>query len=464
MVPGEEAIQKRRLTAACALCAALCLLGCGQKRPAPAPSSAAPSSAAPAAAPSAASVSLPRTSFLRRRAVQPACQPAMDPAGRVLVEGRDTGLAFPPEQGAPLPALVTWALDADAVLVAQRTRWEDSAHAPPSGKLWRVGCGAQAEHALFWQQEGADFGHAAQTHDGEWLYYSGAQGVAALELSQKRHHQVTLHQPLPRECQVDPEAPPLRGRDLVVGWRRSQTRLVFLRGGPCGPEGLWRSREIYLERPLEPERRQEHSPQQVASVAAAPDGQTVWLADAGRCDLPGILDPQSPGVVWHSGDQGATWKRRPVHDGRFPMNTAAAAVFTDFQRAERVLVYSARCQQGDQVLGGTVFLSDDQGRSWRRLALPPNWRNRSTGQRLVGVQVPGGSLDHLLIWTTPQFCFETQDGGKTWERVEEPGAPPAAPAFARQGDWVLRATPDGLERKNTTQRSLERSFPPPAPR
>jgi hypothetical protein len=454
MVRAKTAIQKKPLTLAalCALLAGLC--ACGQRHPAPAPSAPAPS------APASASVSLPRTSFLQRRAVQPACEPAMDPGGRVLVEGQDTGLTISPPKGQALPELATWALDAGSVLVATRTHWEAPGGPAPSGELWRVTCGPTPSHESFLQQPGADFGHAAQTHDGQWLYYSSPEGVAALKLETREHNLVTVHQPMPQSCATDPEAPPPQGRDVVVGWQRSQTRLVFRRGGPCGGEGLWRSHLVYLERPMDPKRRHEHTPQQIASVAAAPDGQTVWLADAGPCDLPGLLAPQSPGVVWHSGDQGATWQQRPVHDGRFPMRTAAAAVFTDYKDKDRVLVYSARCREGKQIKGGTVFLSSDQGRTWSRLNQPPNWRNRSTGQRLHGVQVPGGSLDHIIIWTTPRGRHQTLDGGKTWEKLEEPAQPPAPPTFARQGDWILRATQDGLERKSTTARTLERTFPP----
>lgn len=424
-------------------CCCLALLwACGAPPP---PSPAPPSPAPPAEAARAPS----RPSFLQRKARPLACSPSPDARGEVTVGGRAVGLRVQGER----PALALWPLGDGEVLAAPL------GDAAQRGQLWRVPC-AQGEAARFWSQEGADFDGAQLTRDGEALLYTGPEGVGALWLRDKRAEALTAPSPMPPRCQVEGE-PPRVARDRVVALAREETRLVLQRGGPCGPAGDWVARELALLRPLDPARRHEHSPRPIADVAIDARGEQLWVADAGRCDEPGVIDAQTDGALWVSRDMGQSWQRRAVHDGRNPMHTAAAAVITDAQDPNRLLVYSARCARAGDLWGGTAFLSDDQGKTWRRLEMPPNRRSRPTGQRLFGVQAPDGDLNHLIIWTTQEGRHETRDAGKTWEKINDAPPPARALGFARAGDLLFRATPDGLQRKNTLTRTLETVSPPP---
>jgi hypothetical protein len=415
----------------------------------------------PPAAPASATTQLPTRapSFLRARTVPAACEASLDPKGRLKVKEELGGLVLEKHDGGGWPSLASWPLDAGHVLVAVAPLdppRPGAAH-PQEGTLWRVSC-EDAGHEVFLRREGASFGAAAPTLDGGKLYFSDAQGVGLLRLSDKQVEAVTTATRVEEPCEGAAHTGGTQ-RDVVVGLSANGQRLTFQRGAFCAPGGVWSARELVVDQPDDPEKRAVLAPTPVASVAVEPTTRTVWLADAGRCDLPGVQDPQTVGALWASTDQGQTWKQRPILEGGKPILTAPRLVLTDRARAGHMLVYTARCQRGEEILGGSVLRSTDHGRTWTRIGLPPNWRIRPEGQRLLGVAALEGDVDHLVIWISERERRETRDGGQTWENAEAAPLPSDQGRFAQLGRYLYRATREGLFRKDIVDHALDKVYP-----
>ncbi len=387
-----------------------------------------------------------------------ACAPEPADAGPPTLAGRPLTWLEPLPPGTEL---VAWPLDAQHVLLALRHDYAAPDRPRPAGVLWRVACAAPEQREVFVEREGADFGYAAPRADASALYFSDADGVGLLDLSTRQVSRITTAPMAGDDCWAaaggDGET---RLRELVVALvsNGADTELVLHRGGPCGFEGDWRAREVRIAFPADPTRRAEREPHPVSAVAAGPEG-ALWVADAGRCDEPGVVDPQTRGAVWRSDDGGRSWRRVPVQgdDGR--LQTAAREVAADAHRPGHALALGAVCRDGGRgVFGGELFATRDGGDRWTRVPSPAGTEGSNPATRLSDVTLVDGRLDHVLARTEAGERFETRDLGAHWTALGQGPALGGDGTLVTVGADQYRATPDGLWWHEADE--ARRVFPP----
>lgn len=390
------------------------------------------------------------------RSGREACTASIDETGQVSVEGTPTSLKLPPGS-----ALRVHPYSTAEILVAVQPNPQMAGRAL-DGRLWKVGCAAPHSHALLFKLDKADFGNAATSRDGEQLYFSSPQGIGALALSTLKWTQVTNPPSLKEHCGAG-QGVSGRAVDVVSAKRVSGNKLIFQRGGPCGEKGAWVTTEMHLTRPLEPAKRLLKVPQQVSTVAIGADG-AIWIGDAGRCDQPGVLDPQTPGALWVSRDDGDAWTQRLIKVGKDAPQTAIRRIYADARGRGQLLAVSARCKVGDVTRGGTIYQTRNNGRTWTRLNMPEGIESDTDDQGVHALEVVNGDLKRLRLWSSPSARWETEDGGRTWTQAPPRPTPRVSDRVAQNDAWSFRATSSGLLRKDLKTRRLRRVYPPDSPR
>ena len=379
-----------------------------------------------------------------------ACEVKIDGEGSARVGTEAVGLSVP--KGHLGLSVYPW--KDGAVLVALKHDWSGSnTDEEPEGKVWEVPCERPADKRVFVEVEGADFGHGAMAHRAGVLYFTSKEGVAALDLESKKWRGVTSPPQLPRSCWKSAAAP-RRAMDIVATGKVSGKKLVFHRGGPCGARGAWTLSEHHLIDPLGTKDRRLRRPRPVSAVALDKSG-AVWLGDAGRCDVPGVVDTQTPGVVFVSEDQGQKWSQRRVKAKGRDATTAIKTIITDPEEVGSLLVLTARCSTPTGPTGGAVYRSDNAGRSWSRLKLPAQ-----LSEGAHAVDVVGKGLDHLLVWGGSTQRHETKNGGLSWEKLSPGRSPQSQGRLVKNAEWIFRTSSNGLVRKDVKTKRLERCFPP----
>ncbi len=381
-----------------------------------------------------------------------ACKAQIDTDGKINVDGKPTGLSLKPGTQIKATPYTT-----ASILVAARSNWR-SRQVTMDGRLWEVPCQKPQAHSEFFKLDGADFGNSALDRQGQTLYFTSTKGIGALTFESKAHKTVTTPPKLPQKCWDDPDSPRL-ALDVVVGERVSGNKLIFRRGGPCGQSGAWTAKEMHLIRPLDEKRRELRSPQPVSTVARTADG-TLWLGDAGRCTEPGVIDPQSPGVVWRSKDEGESWEQVEVGSKEEKANTAIRVLVADKKARGTLLAMSARCGTAvDKVKGGTLYLTRNGGRSWSPIKMPEGLTTQAPDLGIFAFEVFDDDLRKLRIWPQPNTRWETTDGGRTWKSVPPRPLPRKQSRVTSNDTWTFRATSNGLLRKDVRSKRLKRVFP-----
>jgi len=381
------------------------------------------------------------------RSANPACIVELVD-GDVRTHAGAAPIPIDPEQGDPdLVTLTVWPGDADAAFVALRRDWYTPGGTPGEGLLWRVPCEDPQRASVIVRREGADFAHAALSPDGWTLFFSDAHGASALDLATREITTLTkAGEPWPGCWSEDAEM-----RDLVVSLSPDGQQLELGRGGACGPEGTWIGRPWVLLSPLDAERRRLRQRRPLSALAAVPPA-TLWVSDGGACDAPGIVAPSTPGAVWRSEDQGASWAKLAVVAGDEPMATHAQAILVDADTPDRLVVHGATCRSVERgTYGGQVFASEDRGATWRRI-----WQGRA--ERVVGLN---GDLDLVVVWVPDGRRFGSRDLGRDWFDLDRRPAPPVAELVpVRLGEAAFAAQDDGLYRRTAPGVRPTRVFPP----
>ncbi len=138
------------------------------------------------------------------------------------------------------------------------------------------------------------------------------------------------------------------------------------------------------------------------------------------------------GVIWLSDDQGTTWKRAPGVEalGGPDSQTIRALVLVD----GRLLAVGA--EQADAETRAAVWVSDDRGETWRRVAHDEAVFGGAgaqamegavtVGTRVIGVGVDQGGDGAAAVWVS-------DDWGETWRRVGQQSA-----VFSPKGGAMLK--------------------------
>ncbi|MEL6179559.1 MAG: hypothetical protein AAFS10_11430, partial [Myxococcota bacterium] len=96
-----------------------------------------------------------------------ACRVGVNDAGVLMVDGHTLAELTVPSDGNASPNIAVWPWTAQSVLVAVRPDWERSGWPALDGRLWEIACGTSTpQQKIFFEEQGADLGHAALSPDG----------------------------------------------------------------------------------------------------------------------------------------------------------------------------------------------------------------------------------------------------------------------------------------------------------
>ncbi|GEM_PF-5515924 len=389
-----------------------------------------------------------------------ACEARLE-AGRVLVEGRPTGLGSEDGQALRLRAY-PWFEGSILLGVGSLYPWLSwERGGVEADTLWRVFCDAPGQPELFLRVEGANFGWSERSADGRSLYFTlVAAGVQRYDFGRGDFGPLGLQRDIDQCWMAEPQDPSVRAEEVVAGWVREDELLVYS-GGPCGFEASWEGvAEVFELSPvceIEARRPLAH----VGSVAAGAGG-VAWASDGGLCSE-GVtaVHAGSPGL-WRSVDQGQRWSLVEIPG----LGTRAIdAVWAALDAPERLLARSECCFEdaADYCLGGKLFYSEDSGERWTALnpavavaGVDPNdpW---ALGP-LVGVRLgPKGEIIEAETCSIEGgFALRSDDGGRHWRAqpssvCERRGAAgDGALQRVRVGAWILEASPDGVVRRSAS--------------
>ena len=162
------------------------------------------------------------------------------------------------------------------------------------------------------------------------------------------------------------------------------------------------------------------------SDTAAGVGGLVWIADGGACDTPGVVANDTRGKVLRSSDHGASWEAIAVRSGTESMETAASRVIADRRRAGHVAVLSASCTDRGATYGGTVWLTRNGGKSWRRAPLTGaiGRPEVARGDGAIGLALVRGKLENLSVWFPGRVRLSSSDAGEAWRPARYQDLPP----------------------------------------
>lgn len=384
-----------------------------------------------------------------RGAPKPACAVVLSPAVpnevHVNVAGRDVLLER--TESAAVEARM-FPAGAGAVLVSWAGRDE---HGPlGSSSLWKVACKAGGAEVVA-HHEGADFGHAALSPDAKSLFFSGPDGIYALDLARKTERRLT--QASSGYCAENH----VEARD-VVGRFVDRRSLSFERG--CGYEHAWNADRMVLRDPGTPRMTVGRAPRPPFGGIAADAGGGLWLVD-GLCD-----DASTFSRVLFSADRGDHWQKIPV---KMLFDQPVRQVIADREKPGAVLVWSWGCTSDAHQDTGWVYVTTDGGKSFRRVTVPPGIPS-SGGEPaaeqdpIAAVEAIEGSIAHLVLYGRrapggPMLRWESIDAGKTWSAPVVAGSvPQVRMTIATVGETKFEIRADGLYRM-TSGKPASRVYP-----
>ena len=323
----------------------------------------------------------------------------------------------------------------DAVLVAYAGAGELGPYG--SSTLWRIPCAAGAAEAVA-HIAGADFGHAALSRDRRTLFFSGADGIFALDLESYQARRLT--QARRDACARNHVA----ARDVVGAFVDART-LSYETG--CGHEHEWNAAPMLLRNPGSAKMISQAVPRPPpSSFALGPDGQ-IWLAD-GNCQ-----EPATFGRVVVSSDHADTWRKIAV---KMLDPQPVRQVILDRARPGTALLFTWSCGAAAR---SWVYLTENSGRTFRAIAVPPGIPgedDRPAGGQdpIQAVVTPDGTLNHLVLYGkstdvagNQSARWESRDGGRTWQAIAPVAAAPKPMVpLATIGGMELAIRKDGLYR------------------
>ncbi len=349
------------------------------------------------------------------------------------------------------------------VAFAVRPQWRPWFPRPESATLYTVGCEAPFEKQTLLTLEGADFGSSVLAPGGEALYFSGAT-AQRLDIATLTTQSVADATPWPQN--PDCHGYESSARDVVSGWQDDTGSLVVHRYHPCGLDGYWQGDELVISQGAEGRVAKRTSP--VATVATDQDGR-IWLGDGGRCEAPGLQDPQTRGAVWRSDDAGASWTAVPFapearEPGEYTTATAATQISIGAESGQ-VLVVTAVCEtNGVGAYGGLLYRTADGGESWTRIPVPEGFADIDVGDGVIDFELVKGDFNHIRAWPhrpdeNDRVAYDTRDGGKTWVvNSNSPQGPARRATEVKVGGTTLRATAFGLmDGSRTVFRTLDQT-------
>ncbi len=326
----------------------------------------------------------------------------------------------------------------DAVLVAYAGAGE---HGPyGSSTLWRIPCAAGPAEAVA-HFDGSDFGHAALSRDRHTLFFTGADGIFALDLATYQARRLTHAD---RDACARNHVP---ARD-VVGELADAHTLSYESG--CGYEHEWNTVPMLL-RNLGTARMTAHEVPRPppSSFALGPDGR-IWLAD-GSC-----REPATFGRVMVSSDRGDRWRAIAV---KMLDPQPVRQVILDRSRAGMALIFTSSCGAAAHSEPAWIYLTDNAGRTFRPITVPPgipgeSGRPAGEPDPIQAVATPDGMLNHLVLYgqstqlPAGQIArWESLDGGRTWQVLAPVAAAPRPVVpLATIGGMELAIRKDGLYR------------------
>jgi hypothetical protein len=327
----------------------------------------------------------------------------------------------------------------DAVLVAHGGR--DSQNVPyGSSTLWQVSC-TRGAATTFVHVDGADFGHSALAPDTRTLFFTGPDGIFAIDLSTRAKRRVTRAAvPYCRKNEVD-------ARDVVGSFVDAHT-LSFERG--CGYEWEWHVQNMLLKDPGAPKMVTSRAPRPPFPSVAVDARGGVWLSD-GLCE-----ETSTFGRLLHSADHGEHWEKIAIKEvGFHPVRQ----VIADSQNASAMLVFTFACGSSQHVDPGWVFISDDSGKTFRPVAVPKGIPARTNGyprdeqDPIRAVIAPEGKVEHLIMFGESSFVagnqiarWESRDAGRSWAALPPVTTPPNGPPTRTSAKEDFRIQADGLYR------------------
>ena len=357
---------------------------------------------------------------------------------RVSVSADGRVLSLAPLDDAPQDLRV-YPAGPDAVLVAYAGASE---HGPYGGStLWRIPCAAGGAEAVA-HVAGADFGHAALSRDRRTLFFTGADGIFALDLATYQTRRLTH---AARDA-CDRNHVPARD---VVGELVDARTLSYESG--CGYEHEWNAVAMLLRNPGTPKMTARAVPRPPpSSFALGPDGK-IWLAD-GNCQ-----EPATFGRIVVSSDHGDRWRKIAV---KMLAPQPVRQVILDRARPGTALVFTLSCGSAAHTEPSWVYLTENAGRTFRPIAVPPGIPSEGDHAAdeqdpIRAVATPDGSLNHLLLYgQSTQVAgsltarWESRDGGRTWQALAPVAAAPRSSVpLATIGGVELAIRKDGLYRK-----------------
>ena len=353
---------------------------------------------------------------------KPACVATLAD-GHLAIDGKPTQAEVSTDADSKL---VSWP-HAGGLVVSWTTNAPETTPAG-SEDVYTLDCGSHAA-SLLAHVDGADFGHAAA--DATTLYFTGPDGVAALDLATRQVRPVT--HPAPSvECSGD------EAKQLDVVTALHDDALDFDRYPGCAAF-LFGAQMPY--RLVHPSKGGEPRPVRPIGTVAVEAGGAIWAATPACQAL----------VLWRSIDHGEHWARSQLPDDT---TGGAVAIVADHAHVGQVVVEASYCLDPAQgIAGGRLYATRNAGHEWTPLGMPEDMQQLEdgVGSRLM-LASRDGSVDALVITgdstegTTELASWLSTDGGKTWLRMPRPKGAPVMSTEARDGAWTYKTSPDGLVR------------------
>jgi hypothetical protein len=382
-------------------------------------------------------------------------------AVRVKVAGREVALDHTEW---PADRLRVYAKDAASVLVAI-AYVEGSQHEPRgSGALWRVPCAPDGAPQKVVTIDGADFGHSALARGGRTLFFTGEEGVFALDLRTWKSRRLTrATNPFCAENSV-----PTRD---VVGELSANGALLFDRG--CGLGFGWHAQAMRLRNPESARPEAEAAPRPPLAAVAVDASGGIWLSD-GWCE-----DPSTFQRLLHSSDRGQHWQSVPVkRDPKIPaQEQPIRQVIVDGRDAKALLVFTRSCvESGQHTEPAWIYVTEDGGATFRAAGVPPGipgaagkWP-AAEADPFYAISAQQGSLSDLVLFGQSTEVmgkaiarWESHDRGRTWKSIAAQKMPfeelPVPPSFATFADWKVTIENDGLHLSGPGMTGRPRIYP-----